>query len=260
MPELPEVYTMAEGLRTLIGKKISSVWADKPNILRVVKKSKGRKITGVERVGKNIILTLDNSFAMLLHPKMTGRFLLNQNDKYERIVFRFGGGDFLTFSDKRRFARVDFKMKDAMRSELSALGPDALSVPFNDFKNIILSKKARIKQTLLNQNSIAGIGNIYGDEILWKAKVHPERLANSLSELEIKKIFQSMGFILKKSIKLRGVSIQDYRDIFGRMGEYQNHRLVYGRGGKKCKRCGSSIQKIKLAQRSAHFCPKCQVL
>src|SRR3989344_4774086 len=106
MPELPEVYTMAEGLKTLVGRKIKSVWADKPNILRVVKKSEGRKILGVERKGKNIVLSLDKGFSMLLHPKMTGRFLLNQRDKYERIVFNLSGDDFLTFSDKRRFARV----------------------------------------------------------------------------------------------------------------------------------------------------------
>ena len=111
----------------------------------------------------------------------------------------------------------------------------------------------------MDQGVVAGIGNIYADEILWKAKVHPERLANSLSDNEVQNIFQSMNFILRKSIKLRGVSIQDYRDVFGKMGEYQNHCLVYGRAGEKCKRCDTEIKKIKLAQRSAHFCPRCQV-
>lgn len=264
MPELPEVYTMAEGLKTLIGRKISSVWADKPEILRVVKKSEGRKILGVERRGKNIVLNLDKEFSMLLHPKMTGRFLLNQNDKYERIIFKFSGGpacagrDFLTFSDKRRFGNVFLGNKSEIEKKMSLIGTDAIKILFEDFKEAIGLKKSKIKQVLMNQGVVAGIGNIYADEILWKSKIHPERAANSISEKEFKNIFSSMNFILKKSIKLRGVSIQDYRDIFGNMGEYQNHRLVYGRAGENCKRCSSKIQRIRIAQRSAHFCPKCQ--
>jgi len=259
MPELPEVYTMAEGLKTLIGRKITSVWADKPNILRVVKKSEGRKILRVERKGKNIVLNLDKNFSMLLHPKMTGKFLLNQRDKHERIIFKFDGGDFLTFSDKRRFARIEVFTKSAIANELSRIGEDALNISFENFKSLINLKRKKIKQVLMDQGIVAGIGNIYADEILWKSKVHPERFANTLSDGEVKNIFNSMKFILKKSIKLRGVSIQDYRDVFGKMGEYQNHRLVYGRAGEKCKRCDAGIKKIKLAQRSAHFCPKCQV-
>lgn len=250
---------MAEGLKTLIGRKISRVWADKPKILRVVKQSEGRKILGVERKGKNIVLNLDKGFSMLMHPKMTGRFLLNKNDKYQRIVFKFAGGDFLTFSDKRRFARVAFMPTNDVQGEFSKFGPDALDVPFKDFKNLVNSKKGKIKQILMNQDVVAGIGNIYADEILWKAEINPLRLIDSLSGKEVKNIFSAMNFILKKSIKLRGVSIQDYRDVFGQLGEYQNHRLVYGREGEKCLRCPGKIQKIKISQRSAHFCPKCQV-
>ncbi|HEY4521888.1 MAG TPA: DNA-formamidopyrimidine glycosylase [Candidatus Paceibacterota bacterium] len=259
MPELPEVYTMAKGLKTLIDRKISSVWADKPSILRVVKKSEGRKILNVERKGKNIILGLDKNLFLLIHPKMTGRFLLNKHDKYERIIFNFEKNDFLTFSDKRRFAKVVLVEKNKIKKELDLLGEDALDISFKKFKNLIISKKKKIKQVLMDQGVVAGVGNIYADEILWKAKIHPKRAANSLSEKELKNIFQSMNFILKKSIKLRGVSIQDYRDVFGKLGEYQNHRLVYGRTGEKCKRCANKIQKIKIAQRSTHFCHKCQI-
>lgn len=260
MPELPEVYTMAEGLKTLIGRKISSVWADKPKILNIVKKSEGRTILRVERKGKNIVLNLDKGFSMLVHPKMTGRFLLNQQDKYGRVIFNFDNGDFVTFSDKRRFARVAFMQTNKIQDEFSSIGPDALDVSFNDFKNLINLKKGKIKQMLMDQSVVAGIGNIYADEILWKAKINPLKSARELSPKELKNIFSAMNFILKKSIKLRGVSIQDYRDVFGKMGGYQNHRLVYGREGEKCPRCESKIQKIKIAQRSAHFCPKCQVV
>ncbi|MEK7560145.1 MAG: DNA-formamidopyrimidine glycosylase [Patescibacteria group bacterium] len=258
MPELPEVYTMAEGLKTLIGKKISNVWADKPKILGTVKKVRGRKILGVERRGKNLVFALDGALFLLVHPKMTGRFLLNQRDKYERIVFNFAGGGFLTFSDKRRFGNVILGTKNKIKNQLNGLGEDALSISFSSFKNLLLSKKSKIKHVLMDQSIISGIGNIYADEILWKAKVHPKRAADSISQKELKNIFSAMSLILKKSIKLRGVSIQDYRDIFGNKGEYQNHRLVYGRTREKCLRCSGKIQRIKISQRSAHFCPKCQ--
>lgn len=250
---------MAEGLKTLIGRKILSVWADKPKILRVVKKTEGRKILSIERKGKNIMFGLDKDLSLLIHPKMTGKFLLNQRDKYERIIFDFEKGDFLTFSDKRRFGKVAVLGKLAIDGELSRVGPDALSVSFSDFKNLITLKKSKIKQVLVDQGVIAGIGNIYADEILWKSKIHPARLVKTVSEKEIKNIFSAMNLILKKSIKLRGVSIRDYRDIFGESGEYQNHKLVYGRTGEKCKRCGGAIKRIKISQRSAHFCPNCQV-
>lgn len=259
MPELPEVYTMAEGLKTLTGQKILSVWADKPKVLNVVKKVGGCKILSVERKGKNLVFNLDKNFSLLMHPKMTGRFLLNQRDKYERIVFNFSGGEFLTFSDKRRFAKVAVLSKKAILKELSGIGEDALSVSFSNFKNLVGFKKGKIKQVLMDQSLVSGIGNIYADEILWKAEINPLRLANSLSDKEIKNIFSATNFILKKSIKLRGVSIQDYRDVFGKIGEYQNYLLVYSRVGEKCKRCSAKIERIKISQRSTHFCPKCQV-
>lgn len=258
MPELPEVYTIVQGLKILIGRKIKSVWADKSTVLNIVNKTAGRKITGVDRKGKNIILHLDNGLSLLVHPKMTGKFLLNKHDKYERIIFHFSGEDFLTFSDKRRFANVVLGKKKEIEKILNFIGEDALGISFEKFKDALDSRKTKIKQALMDQSVIAGIGNIYADEILWKSKIHPERLANVLSKNEVKNIFQSMNFILKKSIKFRGASIQDYRDVFGELGEYQNHRLVYGRTGKNCKRCANKIQRIKISQRSTHFCPNCQ--
>jgi formamidopyrimidine-DNA glycosylase len=125
---------------------------------------------------------------------------------------------------------------------------------------VILSKKSKIKQVLMDQGVISGIGNIYANEILWKAKINPLKSTSSLSDKELKNIFNAMNLILKKSIKLRGVSIQDYRDVFGKLGEYQNHRLVYGKSGEKCKRCNAKIERIKISQRSTHFCPKCQTI
>ena len=258
MPELPEVYTIVQGLKTLVGRKITKVWAEKPKVLRMAKRTEDRKILDIARRGKNIVLNFDKNLSLLIHSKMTGRFLLNQRDKYERIIFNFTKGDFLTFSDKRRFANVVLGSRQKVEATINSIGRDALEIKFTEFKNAIISKKSRIKCVLMDQNVVAGIGNIYADEILWKAKINPLKSANSLSAIEFKNIFGAMNSILKKSIKLRGVSIQDYRDIFGKLGEYQNHRLVYGREGEKCKRCNEKIQRIKIAQRSAHFCPRCQ--
>jgi len=259
MPELPEVYTMVKGLKTLIGRKIKKVWADKPRVLNVLKKVDGRMIESIERRGKNVIFNMDKNLSLLIHPKMTGIFLINKIHPYQRAVLNLLGGDFLTFSDKRRFARIAVFTKSQINQEFLGIGADALKISFKDFKNLVSSKKGKIKQVLMDQSVVAGIGNIYADEILWKAKVYPERPSDSLSASEIQEVFKAMGAILKKSIKLRGVSIQDYRDVFGKVGEYQNHRLVYGRAGEKCKRCEAKIERIKISQRSAHFCPKCQI-
>lgn len=260
MPELPEVYTMTEGLKRLIGRKIASVWADKPRILSVVRKTEGRKILSVARKGKNIIFSLDKGLYLLIHPRMTGKFLLNMHDKYERIIFNFMGDDFLTFSDKRRFGNVILSDKKSIGKILNSIGEDALNISFENFKSSMNLKKGKIKSVLMNQGVISGIGNIYADEILWESKIHPKTQTNLLLGKELKNIFLAMRLILKKSIKLRGVSIQDYRDIFGNPGKYQDHCLVYGRAGKKCLRCKTKIQKIKIAQRPTHFCPRCQTI
>lgn len=260
MPELPEVYTIVQGLQMLIGRKILSVWADRPRVLNVLKKTESKKIKFIERKGKNIIFGLNNDTSLLVHPKMTGIFLINKTHPYQRMVLNFKGGDFLTFSDKRRFGSVILASRKDVVKIIDSLGQDALGIKFAEFKNALFSKKGMVKRVLMDQNTVAGVGNIYADEILWKSKIHPMRFANSLSEKEFKNIFVSMNSILKKSIKLRGVSIQDYCDVFGRKGEYQNHRLVYGREGEKCKRCAAKIQRIKISQRSAHFCPSCQKL
>jgi len=169
----------------------------------------------------------------------------------------------LALSDLRKFAKVEILTKEELEKEMEKLGPEPLDkdFTFEKFKERILKKKkGKIKQVLMDQEVIAGIGNIYSDEILWKAKIHPFKRVGKLSEEELKKIYKAMREILPKAIEVGGESISDYRRPSGEKGGFDILRKVYRREGEKCFRCGAKIKRVKLGQRSAHFCPVCQKL
>lgn len=270
MPELPEVQTTVSELKEeVLNRAFLDVWTDteklfkKPDFKTFKKIIKGKKIKDVKRRGKNIIFELSESYSMLVHLKMTGHFLYDNYDKsdpmngYIRVKFILDNNKILALSDLRKFAKIELrKSKDLSLN----LGPEPLSkeFTFKKFKSIL--KKGRIKQVLMNQEVIAGIGNIYADEILWQARVHPEKNALDLTEKELKSIYKSIKKILKKALELKGTSISDYRDISGKKGGFGKIRKVYRREGQKCERCGTVIKRKKIAQRSAHFCPTCQKL
>jgi len=255
---------------------------------------KNKKINKVWRLGKNIIFDLSDGKKMLIHQKMTGHLLVgtwslparqslgaggelgtwhakqkgpltNKVNGYIHVMFWLSGKKMMALSDLRKFAKVlvadekDFKnLEDAKN-----IGPDPLksSFQFKEFKSLIIKKRGVIKKVLMDQNVISGIGNIYADDILFTAKIHPLKKAEKLSDNELKAIFKSAKKILKKAVKLRGTSTSDYRDTAGKKGGYGNIRLVYQREGEKCpNRCGSIIKRIKIGSRSAHFCPNCQKL
>lgn len=254
------------------------------------KEIKGLKVVGVKRRGKNIIIYLSasrktaiNSYILLVHQKMTGHLLIGEwvmrSGKWESIingpmkekvngyihvVFYLDNGWQLALSDLRKFAKIVFGPAEEIENlpDLKKLGPDALdkNLTFEKFKKIIGSQKRKIKEILMEQNLIAGIGNIYSDEILWFAKINPLAPANSLSDKKLKELYHSMLFILKKAVKLRGTSISDYRDIWGKPGNYAERRFVYRKEGKPCPRCQTLIKRIKIKSRSAHYCPVCQSL
>ena len=165
-------------------------------------------------------------------------------------------------SDLRKFAKVLFGPKKEIEKlpDLTKLGPEPLDQSFNlsVFQSAILKNKGKIKQVLMNQEIIAGIGNIYSDEILWQAKIHPFRLANKLIANELTSLYSAMRRILKKAIKLRGTSISDYRDAEGRPGAYGKILKVYQKENKPCRRCRTLIKRVKMGGRSSHYCPKCQ--
>lgn len=301
MPELPEVQTTVNGLNTTVkGKTITDVWSSynsphhkgKLNIKDVAyftsfrKAIIGKKILRAERIGKNILIHLSQGLTMLIHMKMTGHLLygsyvLQQNswkardkgplrdDPYNshiRLVFTFSNKKHLAFSDLRKFAKVFvFETKDiAELEDIKKLGPDPLvHMSFTSFKEQLLKRKTgKVKQVLLDQEIIAGIGNIYSDEMLWLAGVHPFSIVSKIPDDEMKKMYKAMDIVLQKGIKFGGDSMSDYRNIHGEFGDFQNRHNVYRKTKTVClkKNCGGTIERRKIGGRSAHFCNRHQTL
>ncbi len=288
MPELPEVTTMVNGLRKKVLKRtFVDVWTDaeklvkKPNSFNQFKKAIIKeKILDIKRRGKVILFCLSNEKTLFVHPKMTGHFLVGKWEKtkgewkslkrgpmedpmnrFVHIMFWLDNGQMLAFSDMRKFGRIELWDNKSLGEAkiISELGVDALGLNYEQFKGVI--KKAgngKIKQILMNQNLIAGIGNIYADEILFEAGVLPFRPAKDLKEQELKKIHKAISKILSQAVEFSGSSVSDYRKPDGERGKYQEVIRVYRRTGEKCLKCGTIIQRKKIGSRSAHFCPKCQ--
>jgi formamidopyrimidine-DNA glycosylase len=290
MPELPEVETTVRDLNErVLSRTFVDVWTDfkkmikKPKNFEQFKKGiLGEKIQRVWRRGKNIIFDLSNGKSLLIHQKLTGHLLVGNwkletgkwkplskgpleepINRFIHLMFCLSGGLMLALSDLRKFAKVELLDQEELKKELSSFGPEPLERDFNfeKFKNCLTKrKKGKIKQILMDQEVIAGIGNIYSDEILWRAKIHPFKDVSKLSENELKEIFQAMKKILARAIELGGESISDFRRISGEKGYFDKERKVYRREGEKCSRCGTEIKRTKLAGRSAYYCPNCQKL
>lgn len=274
MPELPEVETITQDLKKkLLNYTFKSIWSDWPkyfslsgglsNVQRLIK---NKKINKIERRGKNILFHLSGGYILAVHLKMTGHFLFNEPERksFVHLVFNIKKGNKqskLYFSDVRKFGRIIFgeKNKVLARPEIKNLGPDPLEITTRDFLQLIAKRKGKIKTVLLNQEFLAGVGNIYSDEALYMAKIHPLSLAEKIPQGKLKMLFIKLVSVLERSIKLRGTTRQDYRDTSGKKGDYFNQRLVYARKGEKCP-CGGRIKTITIGSRTAHFCPKCQRL
>ncbi len=242
MPELPEVETIRRQLsKKIIGKKLGN-----------------KKITRLRRRAKILIIDFGDGSSLIFHLKLTGQLIYNKKpSRFTRKVFNFADGSRLIFNDARKFGW--WKMvKDTKELEQS-FGPEALDIDFQTFGDLLKKRpNARIKPLLMDQKFIAGIGNIYSDEILFASQVHPLHRAKTLKEKEIKRIHQNIGKILKEAIRRHGSSVQSYLDAYGQRGDYAKSHKVYQKEGKKCPRCGATIKRMKLGGRSAHFCPHCQ--
>jgi formamidopyrimidine-DNA glycosylase len=286
MPELPEVETTVRELRKKVLKRtFLDVWTDFPKMIKrpksfeeFKKKIKKKKILNIWRAGKNIIFDLSQNLSLLIHQKLTGHLLYGKwqmiNGKWQvegkgplkddpmnrflHLVFQLDNGFQIALSDLRKFAKVELAKTEEIKEELKSLGPDPLEISFEEFKMRLASKKGKIKQVLMDQEVISGVGNIYSDEALFLAKIHPFKDVSKLKEGELKGLFQSLRKILKKAIELKGESISDYRTPTGERGGFDKLRKVYRREGEKCPRCGTKIKRVKIGGRSAHFCPKCQ--
>lgn len=243
----------------------------------------GGKIENIWRAGKNVIFDLSFGTSLLIHQKLTGHLLYgrwkrNINGEWEaqakgplkddpmnkflHFVFFLDNGWQISLSDLRKFAKLEvWPTKDLLNSkDIRDLGPDALAenLTLREFQARLERKKGKIKQVLMEQSIVAGIGNIYSDEILFAAKVNPLKPAEQLSKGEYERVYRHMRRILKKAISLQGTSISDYRTPSGEKGGFAPLRKVYRRKGEECLVCKTKIERIKIGSRSAHFCPNCQ--
>jgi len=286
MPELPEVETVARGLQASIaGRRILSVTLRKTDFIddpaAIERELPGRHIARVERFGKFMLVQLSErvvdadrrnpaivnsspaiSEALLVHLGMTGHlaphFAEQPLAKHTHVTFVLDDGRELRYMDARRFGRMAYLAGAALDAELERFGADPLHIEATEFTRLIRASRSRIKSLLLDQRVLRGVGNIYADESLWLARIHPTKIGTQLKPGELEKLCVGLRKILLKAIELRGSSISDFVDSGGRPGNYQQHHKVYGREGRKCFRCGAKIKRIIVAGRSSHFCPHCQ--
>jgi len=272
MPELPEVETVARGLqREIAGRRILTVTLGKTDFIdnpaEIELHLPTRTIERVERYGKFMLLRLTHPnvsepSALLVHLGMTGslmpRAAAEPHTKHTHVVFLLDDGRELRYVDPRRFGRMAFLAGSTLQQELLRFGVDPLESTREAFVTLIHNRRAHIKALLLDQSVLRGVGNIYADESLWRAKIHPRQLGASLKPDQTKLLYSKLQEILRKAIVLRGSSISDFLDSDGIPGDYQRHHRVYDREGKTCFRCKTPIRRIIVAGRSSYFCPQCQ--
>lgn len=278
MPELPEVETVARGLqKSIAGRRIVSIrlgktdFIDDPGALE--QHLPGRQIEAVERYGKFMLLRLSaranagengdaEAASLLVHLGMTGQLApyaaAQPSAKHTHVWFGLDDGRELRYTDPRRFGRMAYLTGAVLAEELTAFGADPLLVSGEEFAGRIRSRSAQVKALLLNQSVLRGVGNIYADESLWRAKIHPMRRGAELSKKQAQVLWRVLQDVLRKAIVAGGSSISDFLDAEGQPGEYQRHHRAYGREGKRCYRCGDAIRRVIVAGRSSYFCPKCQ--
>ena len=271
MPELPEVETVANGLRPhLIGRTITGVTINwhrtiaRPTVEEFVNHVVGRRVRSVARRGKYVVIELDHGY-LLVHLMMSGRLRVVPADEllnsHLRVVFDLDSSQQMRFQDTRKFGRIYFV--DDPREVTAELGPEPLDdeFSFSAFRCQLARRTGRIKPLLLNQRFLAGLGNIYADEAHFAAQLHPLRKADSLTPAEQARLYEAIRAVLRSAVKGRGTTLSDggYTDASGEAGTFQARLAVYGRGGKACLRCQTPIQRIVVGGRSAHYCPNCQL-
>ena len=266
MPELPEVETIKNELVPhVLGRTITGVavfWdrmVRQPPLPEFCGRVTGQKITGLSRLGKYLFFHLGSGEKLVMHMKMTGSLLIDPpEDKFTRAVFQLDSGAALHFRDPRKFGVMWLAPDESAVAR--HLGPDPLSDDFTvgTLAGILKGRKAPVKPVLLDQSVMAGIGNMYADEALYEAKIHPERPAGSLSGEEIKRLYRAIRRVLRAAIKNKGASVRNYIRPDGDIGRaHDEFRVAHGTG-KNCPRCGTPIKRIVVRGRGTYFCPKCQ--
>jgi formamidopyrimidine-DNA glycosylase len=269
MPELPEVETIKRELYPhVIGRRFTDVTicdaklVRQPSVEEFRRKLIGKKINSLKRRGKYLIFRLSDSIALIIHLKMSGALLLNpeQINRHARVIFHLDNGSWLVFTDRRRLGAL--WLVENEQTIIGKLGPEPLA---SEFTAELLAKrlqkhKAPIKAVLLDQSFIAGIGNMYADEALFAARIHPLRQANSLSPKEIRNLHKAIVNVLRSAIDSKGASVDTYKRPDGQFGTAHSNFSVAHRGGEPCPVCGTTIQRLAIRNRGSYFCPKCQKL
>lgn len=271
MPELPEVETVRRIVsENICGKKITAVKVNHEDVLDGMTAEEftdllcGHMVTAMKRRGKYLIFCLDSGEELLLHMRMTGQLVCFEDDfeqdKHCHVVVRFDKGGFF-YRDVRRFGRfchVGYGGKTECGLRKLGLEPMDRKFTVNYVKEGLQNHRGPIKARLLDQEFIAGIGNIYADEILFEARIHPQKPCCELTNCQIKRLKKAAETVLDEAIEHRGTTFSDYRDGYGRVGGHQEHLKVFHRTGKECPHCGATIETLKCGGRTTSFCPKCQ--
>lgn len=276
MPELPEVEIIRRQLeKEIVGQTIVDVWYDRAKMLRpspegFIEGVKGKRIAEVRRRAKLLVFVFGEQGYFVCHLKLSGRLLVRQPDEpaddYVHVVLRLNrplGSDLeLRFAEARLFGYVEYlPNQEALAKILAKYGPEPLDDLDGDkFYSILLKSKKPIKLVLLDQEKIAGVGNIYANDALFLAKIHPQTPANGLTVGQSESLLKVIEKVFKEGLKYGGASDQWYRQVHGEKGSYQEHFKVYGRAGEECERCGAVIKRIELGGRGTFFCPGCQKL
>ncbi|MFQ5816494.1 MAG: bifunctional DNA-formamidopyrimidine glycosylase/DNA-(apurinic or apyrimidinic site) lyase [Terriglobia bacterium] len=274
MPELPEVETVVRGLRPrLRGRRICRVRLHQPLILRGRRTQfrrvvAGARIARLERRGKFIVFHLEGPpngarrWCLIVHLGMTGQlFCCSPREPYQKhthATFWLDTGKQMRFRDPRRFGRLELIPAARLDAYFAHFGPEILDVPFAGFARRFAGRRAPVKSLLLNQNVLRGLGNIYSDEVLFVARIHPATPADRLALPRLRRLYAAIQRVLHAAIDAEGTSFSNYVTAEGRLGNFQYRLRVYGREGKSCPRCRTPIERIVLSARSSHFCPRCQ--
>ncbi len=273
MPELPEVETVARGLRvSLPGRRIVAVRLGKTDFIddpaALERDLPGTQIESIARYGKFLLLRLGpgngagRRCCLVVHLGMTGQLAWRRAEepvaRHTHALFLLDDGRELRYTDIRRFGRLALVPEAELERFLGGLGLDPLEATEEEFRRRLAGRRARIKALLLDQHVLRGMGNIYADESLWRARIHPARHAAQLSAEQAARLYRAIREVLNTAIRLRGSSVSNYLDVEGRRGEYQRRHRVYRREGEGCFRCGERIRRVIVAGRSSYFCPRCQ--
>lgn len=265
MPELPEVETIKRELAKLVlGKKIIAVKINNPKVVREPKIEDFLRglanvtIQNILRRGKLLILELSSGKSLAIHLKMTGQLIYPGDAKNSRVSFKLSDGKWLDFNDQRLFAELRLVNDWRGLKFVQGLGPEPFDITPRQFKKMLDARKAKIKPLIMDQAFIAGVGNLYAAEALFRARIAPRRTAVSLTEKEKEFLFKEIKDVLAEAIRYKGSSVDQYVRLTGEAGNYVKYHKVYDRLGKPCFICKTPIQRIKLGGRGTYFCPKCQ--